>query len=133
MFGEEPVGRLPVVELVVVRRRVPVLVPRERVSRAIKFEEGPDAVVDVRLHQRGSETAGIFRVVNQQGGPRGPQGREVCVVLAVRQVGRVFLDLIRVNGTRDVGLKRAKSGYLGGDCDPLVESSQDDSLPAAAR
>src|SRR2546426_9019235 len=104
--------------------------PRERIFRAVKLEEGPDAVVDVRLHQRGSETAGIFRVVNQQGGPGSPQSCEVRVVLAVRQVGRVFLDLIRVDGTRDVGFERAKSRYLDRDCDPLVESSQDDSLPA---
>ena len=129
--GEERVGGLAVIELVVVGSRVTILVPSEGRLRSVQSEEGLDIGIDVRLDQVSAETTIVLRVVDEEGGARGAQGGEDRVIESRVKVGGIFLNFIRVHRVGEVRFERAEAGHLDRHLDPLVERAQNDGLPAA--
>ena len=102
MPREEAVRLFAVVELIIVRARIAVFVPSERVLVSHQPEEWPDLIVNVGLHQRGAEAAVILRIVNEQGRPRCAHRYEITVVLAVCKVCGVLLNFVGVDGVRQI-------------------------------
>src|SRR6185436_11747839 len=130
--AEKPIGLQSIIQLIVVRGRIQVFMPRERIILAEQFEDRLNVIVDVGLDEGRAEAAIIFGVVDNQRWPRRPHGSEVRIVLTGEEILRNLLVVSVVAYALELRYKCGVSGNRNGHRDSGVERAQDNRLPAAS-